>query len=82
MDKLGHGKNPTEQGALTNWRVQTDRQVRTQKESDQARGTHFLGSADGQTSQDTERVQPTEGHSQTEEHRWTDKSGHGKSLTE
>jgi len=41
--------------------VQTDRQVRTQKESDQARGTHQLKSTDGQTSQDTERIQPSKG---------------------
>src|SRR6267142_2307709 len=38
MDKSGHGRNPSEQGALTNWRAQTDRQVRTQKKSEQVRG--------------------------------------------
>src|SRR6267142_726512 len=81
-DKSGHGKNLTERGALTNWRAQTDGQVRTRKESDRARGTHRLESADGQTSQDTERIRPSEGHSQTGEHRWTDKSGHRKNLTE
>jgi hypothetical protein len=65
MDKLEHGENPAEQGTLTNWRVQTDRQVRTQKESDQVRGTHSLESTDGQTSQesqDTERIQPKGTH--------------------
>jgi len=45
-DKLGHGMNPSDQGALTNWRAQTDRQVRTWNESRQLRGTHFLESAD------------------------------------
>src|SRR6267142_2251043 len=45
-DKSGHEKNPTKQGALTSWRVQTDGQVRTWNESDQARGTHFLESAE------------------------------------
>jgi len=49
-----------------------DRQVRTWKESEQARGTHFLESTDGQTSQDTEGIQENKGHSQTGE----DKSEH------
>src|SRR6267142_4938710 len=55
-DKSGHRKNLTKQGALTSWGVQMDRQVRTQKESNQLRGTHRLKSTDGQTSQDMERV--------------------------
>ena len=33
-DKSGHAKNPSEQGALTDWRAQTDGQVRTRKESE------------------------------------------------
>src|SRR6266850_497712 len=82
MDKSGHRKNPTKRGALTYWRAQTDGQVRTQKESDRARGTHRLESADGRTSQDMERIRPSEGHSQTGERRRTDKSGHGKKLNE
>jgi len=53
-DKLGHRRNPSEQGALTNWRAQTDGQVRTWKESKQARGTHFLESAG--TSQDMKGI--------------------------
>jgi len=36
-DKSGHGKNPTGQEALTNWRAQMDEQVRTWKESNQVR---------------------------------------------
>ena len=56
MDKSEHRKNLTEQRALTYWRVQPDRQVRTQKESDQAKGTHILERAAGQTSEDTERI--------------------------
>src|SRR6267142_1339333 len=75
MDKSGHRRNTSERGALTNWRVQTDRQVRTRKESEQARGTHFLERADRRTSQDTEGIQVSEGHSRTGEHRWTEKSG-------
>ena len=42
--------------ALTDWRAWMDRKVRTLKESDQARGTHTLESADRWTSQDTERT--------------------------
>jgi len=52
-----------------------DRQVRTWKESEQARGTHVLESADGRTSQDTEGIRVSKGHSLPGEHRWTDKSG-------
>src|SRR6267142_732952 len=54
-----------------------NRQVRTWKESKQARGTHFLKSTDQQTSQDMKRIQANEGHSLPGEHRWMDKSGHG-----
>jgi len=54
-DKSGHGKKATKQGALTNWTPKREGQVRTQKESDQARDTHFLETAEGGTSQDTER---------------------------
>ena len=54
-DKSGHRKKVTKQGALTNWRWQREGQVRTRKESDQARHTHFLEMAEGGTSQDTER---------------------------
>src|SRR6266850_2260378 len=61
--------------------AQMDRQVRTQKETKQVRGTYSLESIDRQTSQNTERIQANKGHSQTGEHRWTDKSGHGKNLS-
>ena len=53
--KSGHGKKQMKQGALTNWRPQGEGQVRTQKETDQVRGTHILETAAGGTSQDTER---------------------------
>src|SRR6267142_1410159 len=55
-DKSGHGRNLSKQGALTSWRAQMDGQVRTRKESEQARGTHKLESADRRTSQDTEGI--------------------------
>jgi len=55
-----------------------DEQVRTQKESKQARDTHILESTDRQTSQDMKGIQASKGHSQTEEHRQTDKLGYRK----
>jgi len=54
-DKSGHGKKLMEQGALTPWRPQREGQVRTHKESNQARGTHSLEMAEGGTSQEMER---------------------------
>src|SRR6266850_417191 len=59
-DKSGHRKNSTERGALTSWRAQMDGRVRTRKESNRARGTHILESADRQTSQAMERNRPSE----------------------
>src|SRR6266850_484063 len=81
-DKSGHGRNPSEQGALTPWKAQTDGQVRTWKEYKRARGTHFLESADGRTSQDMEGIQVSKGHSPTGERRQTDKSGHRRNPSE
>src|SRR5438874_1365827 len=46
----GHGKKETEGGALTNWRQQREGLVRTRKESDRKRGTHFLEMAEGDLS--------------------------------
>ena len=48
---------------------------------EQERGTHFLEIAEGGTSQDMERKQPSKVHSQTEDHRGRDKSEHGKKAT-
>jgi len=53
--KSGHGKKPNKQGALTSWRPHQEGQVRTQKETDRAGGTHKLETASGGTSQDVER---------------------------
>ena len=78
---LGHRKKPTNQGALTDWRPQREGQVRTQKETNQPRGTHFLETTKGETCQDTERSQPSKGHSISGDHRGGDKSGHRKKPT-
>ena len=82
-DKSGRGKNLTEQGALTSWRWhregQVEGQVRTWKESNQARGTHILETASGVTSQDGKN--PTERGALTG---WIgvgmDKSGNGEDI--
>ena len=78
----GHGKKLTKQGALTLWRGQREGLVRTRKETDRARGTHPLEKAEGGTGQNTERNQPSEGHSQTRDNRRGDMSGHEREPTE
>ena len=54
-DFSGHGRKQTEQGTLTLCRRQMEGIIRTQKETDRARHTHFLEKAEGETCQDTER---------------------------
>ena len=81
-DKSGHGKNQTKRGTLTPWRRHREGQVRIQKESDQARGTHELETTSGGTSQNTERIRLSEGHSHPGERIGRDNSGHGKNPTE
>jgi len=72
-DKSQYRRNLSKQGALTNWRAQTDGQVTTQKGSEQVRGTHKLESTNRWASQDMEGIQVSKGHSQTGEHRQMDK---------
>ena len=62
-DLSRHRKNPTDRGALTTWRQQTEELVRIPEESDRPRPTHILEMADRRTCQDTERIRPTEAHS-------------------
>jgi hypothetical protein len=78
----GHGKKPTERGELTSWRRQREGLVRTQKETNQARGTDALETASGGDCQDTERNRPTEGHSQAEDGIGRGLLGHEKEPTE
>ena len=54
----------------------------TQKKSDRPRSTHQLETARGGTSQDTERIRPTEAHSHTGDRTGRDKSGHRKNPTD
>jgi hypothetical protein len=60
-------------GALTFWRAQVEEQMRTQKESEQARGTHGLESTEGGTNEDTERKRASEGYSRPRACRGMDK---------
>jgi hypothetical protein len=78
----GHRKNPSERGALTFWRLESEDKVRTWKESEQVRGTHGLENGDGETSQDTERVRASDRHSLPRGRRPRDKSRHGMDLSE
>ena len=59
----GHGKKPTERGALTSWKRQREGLVRTRKESNRARGTYSLETGEGGTHQDKERNRSSEGNS-------------------
>ena len=81
-DLSRHGKNPTEQEALTNWRRQREGLVGTQEETNRTRGTHSLETTEGGTCQDIERSSPSEGHSLPGDDRGRDLSGHRKTLTE
>ena len=78
----GHGKNPTEQGTLTNWIQQRGRLVTTRNEKDRARPTHFLEVEEGGTCQNTERTRPTKAHSHTGDGKGRGLSGHAKKSTE
>ena len=78
----GDVKKPTERGALTSWRRRMEGLVRTRKEIDRARHTHFLEAAEGGICQDMERNRPTEAYSPTEGSRGRDLSGHRRKSTE
>ena len=59
-----------------------EEQVRTRKESERAKATHFLASAERWTSQDMGQSERSEGHSLSIEGRGRDKSGYGKNASE
>ena len=59
-----------------------EEQVRIQKESHRARGTHTLKTASEGTSQDTKRIPPSEGHSLSGDGIGRDTSGHKMNPTE
>ena len=68
---------------LTNWRQHREGQVRPQKESDHATGTHILEMASGGTSQNTKRKRlgDVHWHSLPGDRVGRDKSGRGKRAT-
>ena len=78
MDLSGHRKRQTERCALTPWRQQRKGFVRTQKETDRARHTHQLDTAEGGTCQDPETDHPSEAHSLPGDGSGRDLSGHRK----
>ena len=51
-DLSGQGKKKTERGALTYWRYQREGLVSTRKETNRARYTHKLETAEGGASQE------------------------------
>ena len=77
-DLSGHRNNLTDRGPLTSWTHQTERLVRTPKQSDRPRPTHSLETAYRETRQDIKRIQPTEAHSRTGDGRRGNLSGTGR----
>ena len=63
LSEHGNLKKTSENKALTSYRRQRDGPVRTREESDRARGTDELETAEGETCQDIERKRPNEEHS-------------------
>ena len=80
-DLSEQGKKPTKGGPLTPWRRQREGIVRSRKETDQARHTHKLKTAEGGTCQDMERNRSSKAHSRSGDSRGRDLSGHGKKPT-
>jgi len=80
-DLSGHGTKLTKQGMLTSWRPQREGLVRTWKETDQARCTHCLETAEGGTCQDTEGKRLSKAHSLPGDRRGRDLSGHRRKAT-
>ena len=62
-DMSGHGNKTTDRGALTSWSWQWERPVRTWKQTERARCTHFLEVAVGGTCQDTKIDRLSDAHS-------------------
>ena len=65
-DSSGQRKKTNKQGTLTYLGAQRERNLRTAKERQQAKRTHLLESADGGTSQDSEKGVRAKGTHQLE----------------
>ena len=81
-DLSGYRNKSTDPGTLTSWRQQRELLVRTRKEIDQARHTHFLETAKGGACHETERNRLIDGHSLSGDDRRGNLSGHEKKSTE
>ena len=81
-DLSGHRKKLADQGALTNWRQQREKLVRTQKETNQPRHTHILETKEGGTCQDSAINQPMEAYPHSGDGRGRDLSGQEKKPTD
>ena len=81
-DLSGLGKKLTERRALTLWRQNHERPVRTRKQTDRAMRTHQLETASGETCQGTETNRSSDAHSLSRDGIGMDLSGHGKKTTE
>ena len=77
-----HRTKPTNRGTLTPWRWQKERLVRTWNETNRARHTDILETAEGGTCHDTERNRQRKAHSLSGDGRGRDLSGHRKHQTE
>ena len=74
----GHVNKTIERGIRTLWGWQREGLVRTWKETDRARRTHVLETAERGTCQDTERIRPSKAHSRPGDDSGRDLSEHGK----
>jgi len=81
-DLSGHERKGIERGTLTSWRPQREGPVRTRKETDRARCTHFLQTAEGGTCHDKKGKRLSEVHSLPGDNRGRDMSGHERKVTE
>jgi len=81
-DKSGHRKHASQQGALTSWRAQTERQVRTQRQCGLGRAlTSWRAQVESQV-RTQKQCKPVRGTHKLEESRQRDKSGHGNNVSQ
>ena len=81
-DLSGDGKKPAEQGALTSWRRQGEGLVRTRKETNRAKHTHFLERVERGTCQEMKKKPTIEVHSLPEDSIGRNLSRHGYKPTD
>ena len=77
----GHGLKVSQQEALTSWRGQRLRLVRTQKGSKVSRDTHWLEGVEVRTGQNTKRQHASEGQSPTGKSSSQERSEHKRKAS-